>query len=95
MNLVAELGLDATKAREVLASNQFADQVKNEITEGRQIGVQGVPFFVLNRKYGVSGAQQTEYFLNAINQIWQEENPLQSLDSQDDSQACEHEECGF
>jgi len=95
INLVAELGLDTNKAREVLASNQFADQVKNEITEGRQIGVQGVPFFVLNRKYGVSGAQQTEYFLNALNQIWQEENPLQSLDSQDDSQACEHEECGF
>jgi predicted DsbA family dithiol-disulfide isomerase len=95
LKLVTEMGLDVNQAKDVLSSHQFADQIRTEITEGRQIGVQGVPFFVLNRKYGVSGAQQTEYFLNALNQIWQEENPLQTLDSQDDSQACEHEECGF
>jgi predicted DsbA family dithiol-disulfide isomerase len=95
IKLASEVGLNPKEAREVLLSNQFADQVNNEISEGRQIGVQGVPFFVLNRKYGVSGAQQTEYFLNALNQIWQEENPLQPLGSQDDTQACDHEECGF
>ena len=79
--------------KDVLSSNKYADTVKGQIDEGRQIGVQGVPFFVINRKYGVSGAQQTEYFLQALQQIWQEENPLQTIG---EGEACHDEgECTF
>jgi len=94
-NLVSELGMNKDEALTVLSSNQYKDQVLAEIQESRTIGVQGVPFFVLNRKYGISGAQQKEYFLNALNQIWSEENPLKTLDKSDSDAACEHEECGF
>ncbi|RJX27127.1 MAG: DsbA family oxidoreductase, partial [Acholeplasma sp.] len=59
------------------------------------LGVQGVPFFVINRKYGISGAQQTEYFTRALEQIWAEENPLKPLENQDQEASCDHEECGF
>ena len=93
--LAEEVGLSKEDAMKVLVNNEFADQVKFEQQEARQIGVQGVPFFVLNRKYGVSGAQQTAYFKQALEQIWSEENPLETLDNQDDSQACDHDECGF
>lgn len=95
VKLADELGLPKEQAAEVLAKNQFSDQVKQEQQEARQIGVQGVPFFVLNRKYGISGAQQTAYFKQALEQIWAEENPLQTLGEQDESQACDHDECGF
>jgi len=94
-NLVSELEMDKTQALAVLSSNQYKDQVLAEIQESRTIGVQGVPFFVLNRKYGISGAQQKEYFLNALNQIWTEENPLKTLSESDTDAQCEHEECGF
>ena len=94
-SLVSELGLNKQEALEVLKENKFKKQVLAEQTEGRQIGVQGVPFFVLNRKYGISGAQQKEYFLQALNKIWDEENPLQVLDSQDENASCEHDECGI
>ena len=93
--LVSELGMNKKDALAVLSSTQYKDQVLAEIQESRTIGVQGVPFFVLNRKYGVSGAQQKEYFLNALNQIWAEENPLKTLQDSDHDAACEHEECGF
>ncbi|MDY0074740.1 MAG: DsbA family oxidoreductase [Acholeplasmataceae bacterium] len=94
-HLAEEVGLSKEKAYEVLASSDYEEQVKLEQQEARQLGVQGVPFFVLNRKYGISGAQQTEYFLQALEQIWKEENPLETLSNQDDSQACEHDECGI
>lgn len=95
-SLVKELGLNEEEALKVLQSEQYKDQVKAEMQESRQIGVQGVPFFVLNRKYGISGAQQKEYFVQALNQIWQEENPLNVLKGADEEAACDdHGECGF
>jgi len=89
------IGLDSEVALAVLKSRQYANQVLEEIAEARSIGVQGVPFFVLNRKYGISGAQQKEYFTGALEQIWTEENPVKILDNQDDSMTCDHDECGI
>ena len=93
--LSAEVGLNQDDVLSMLSTNQYADQVEFEMTESRQIGVQGVPFFVLNRKYGISGAQQTEYFAQALEQIWAEENPLKVLNDQEEDTTCDHEECGF
>jgi predicted DsbA family dithiol-disulfide isomerase len=60
--LGAAIGLDAAEVLEVLAGNGHADEVRYDIYEARQIGVTGVPFFVFNRKYAVSGARGTEVF---------------------------------
>jgi predicted DsbA family dithiol-disulfide isomerase len=95
VSIINELGLNGQEAKKILESKDFADEVYNQIQEARQIGVQGVPFFVLNRKYGISGAQQKEYFSQALEQIWKEENPLEILGDQDDSQSCDHDECGI
>lgn len=94
-NLAIEVGLNGEQVLSFLSTNQYKDQVLAEIQESRTLGVQGVPFFVLNRKYGISGAQQKEYFTNAFNQIWSEENPLNVLNDSDQDASCEHEECGF
>jgi len=72
------VGLDSEVALAILKGRQYANQVLEQQAEARQIGVQGVPFFVLNRKYGVSGAQTSAYFLQVLNHLWDEElkNPL-------------------
>lgn len=75
VKLAVEVGLDENKARKVLQENQYTQDVRSEISEAKRIGVQGVPFFVVNRKYGISGAQQEAYFLAALNQIWDEDHP--------------------
>ncbi len=66
-------GLPKDKVAEVLASEQFHEDVEADITEARQIGVQGVPFFVINRKYAISGAQPLEAFVDSIREIAEEE----------------------
>ena len=75
VKLADEVGLDKDTARKVLQESQFSNDVRNEISEAKRIGVQGVPFFVVNRKYGISGAQQEAYFLAALNQIWDDDHP--------------------
>jgi predicted DsbA family dithiol-disulfide isomerase len=51
---------------EVLENKNFADRVQTDIDKTRKIGVRGVPFFVFNRKYTVSGAQETTVFLGTL-----------------------------
>lgn len=71
-----EAGLDAGSVQQVLDSNQYAEEVKRDIDEANQIGVRGVPYFVLGDQYAVSGAQHSETFLAALNQTWKETKPF-------------------
>jgi predicted DsbA family dithiol-disulfide isomerase len=66
--LAADAGLDADQARSVLAGNDYADAVTADISEARALGVSGVPFFVFDRRLGLSGAQPVETFVEAIRQ---------------------------
>lgn len=95
IKIAIEAGLDENEAKDVLESDQFRKEVQEQIDEARKVGVQGVPFFVINQKYGISGAQQEEYFTQALNQIWKENNPINTLENLDSSQSCEGEECKF
>ncbi|MFD1020805.1 DsbA family oxidoreductase [Thalassobacillus hwangdonensis] len=71
--LALDAGLDEAEVREVLASERYTDSVRKDEAEARTIGVQGVPFFVINRKYAVSGAQPVDVFKNALSKAWDEE----------------------
>ena len=91
IDLGTKIGLDAEAVKDVLDSNQFAEEVRKDIYEAQQVGVRGVPFFVLDRKYAVSGAQQTETFLGALQQSfqeWEKENPA-PLVSLADGDSCD------
>lgn len=68
----SEIGLDETEISEVLKTTTFAEEVNGDVREAQQLGIRGVPFFVIDRKYGVSGAQESETFLNALNKAWEE-----------------------
>lgn len=66
LTLVEEVGLDRSDATTILNSDQFTKEVEVDIAKAGQIGVRGVPFFVLNNKYGISGAQPQELFEQTI-----------------------------
>jgi predicted DsbA family dithiol-disulfide isomerase len=61
-----EMGLDESDVSELLTSDQFALEVEKDIYEASQLGIRGVPFFVIDRKFGVSGAQPVEVFTDAL-----------------------------
>lgn len=64
--LMTEAGADEARVREVLAGTEYADAVQADIDMARRLGANGVPFFVIDRKYGISGAQAAETFLHAL-----------------------------
>ncbi len=68
--LAKEVGLDADKAKTSISSEDFDIAVKHDIYESQQLGVRGVPFFVLDQKYGVSGAQPKDTFVQALETAW-------------------------
>jgi|ERR1700754_3096784 predicted DsbA family dithiol-disulfide isomerase len=79
VRLGAEAGLDADDVRHVLASDRFAKEVRAEEREARALGINSVPFFVIDRTYGVSGAQPSETLLEALNTAWAKSHPLEVL----------------
>lgn len=62
----SEIGLDSETVKQTLEGNDFAVAVRNDIEEARELGITGVPFFVFDRKYAVSGAQDTRLFLEVL-----------------------------
>lgn len=75
-DLAAEIGLDRTEALEALESNLFVDDVQQDVAQAAAYGIQGVPFFVFEEKYGVSGAQDPVTFANVLAQVRSEKVPV-------------------
>ncbi|WP_067950273.1 DsbA family protein [Agromyces sp. NDB4Y10] len=69
VELAVEVGLDADAAREALESGRFGPAVQADIAQAGAYGIQGVPFFVFDGKYGVSGAQPAEVFSQVLTQV--------------------------
>jgi predicted DsbA family dithiol-disulfide isomerase len=69
--IAAETGLDATAAGDVIDGDAYAEDVRRDELQARQLGVSGVPFFVFDMALGVSGAQPTEMFASALQQTWE------------------------
>lgn len=70
--LGVSIGLEEANVREVLSTDAFTSEVRQDQAEAQSMGIRGVPFFVFNDKYGVSGAQPIETFLGALQQSWTE-----------------------
>ena len=67
--LAAEVGLDADEVRTALENGDFADAVQQDIDQARAYGINGVPFYVFDGKYGVSGAQDPAVFMQVLDQV--------------------------
>jgi predicted DsbA family dithiol-disulfide isomerase len=68
-DLAAEVGLDGTAARQALDTGMYRGAVRADMAQAAQYGIRGVPFFVLDGKYGLSGAQEPETLLEALTTV--------------------------
>ena len=90
-NLGASIGLNASEIEQMLDSEAYTDAVKHDIAEAQYLGIRGVPFFVLNNKYGISGAQAVQVFTETLAKSyaeWEQENAKPKLE------IIEGESCG-
>jgi predicted DsbA family dithiol-disulfide isomerase len=76
VRLVSEAGVDPEEARLVLASDKYADAVRADERRAQDLGITGVPFFVMGGRYAVPGAQPAELLLEALNRAWDESQPV-------------------
>ncbi|MDQ0377633.1 DsbA family oxidoreductase [Amycolatopsis thermophila] len=76
VELATEAGLDGEEVRRVLEDGSYADEVRADVDQARAFGANGVPFFVFDRRYGVSGAQSVETFAAALDKAYQDAGPV-------------------
>jgi len=97
--VAVDAGLPADDVNDVLATDRYADDVRADENQAAAYGITGVPFFVLDGKFGVSGAQSSDVLLQALRQAWAAANPLTMLDDvgsgavDDQGGACEGDSC--
>jgi predicted DsbA family dithiol-disulfide isomerase len=83
LGIAGSLGIDAAAVAKAMAGDTFVKDVIADVEEAQQLGVRGVPFFVFNRTYAISGAQETDVFLQTLEKAfaeWQQANPAPSFD---------------
>lgn len=96
IELGKKIGLDTNELKTALGNCSYADEVRADIYEAQQIGIRGVPFFVFNRKYAVSGAQAPQTFLQTLQKSfaeWRKENPETKLEIIDGKVCTPEGEC--
>jgi predicted DsbA family dithiol-disulfide isomerase len=71
VELAIEVGLDGTEARATLASDGFAGDVRDDEVTAQKLGISGVPMFVVDRAFGMSGAQPSEQLLALLEHAWE------------------------
>jgi predicted DsbA family dithiol-disulfide isomerase len=84
-------GLGAAEVAQVLGSDRFGDQVRDDERRAQDIGVTGVPFFVIDQKFALPGAQDVEVVLSALRRAWASSHPLTLVEGA--AGACTGDEC--
>lgn len=95
-DIAKQVGVNAEVYEKAVAEGSLDDEVKMDMHEARQIGVQGVPFFVYDRKYAVSGAQPVELFFQTLQKAyseWQTGNTSIQIENGTDAPSCGLEGC--
>ncbi len=96
VQVAVEVGLDADEVRATLESDSYADEVRADLQRASMFGINGVPFFVFDEKYGVSGAQPAETFGKVLEQVWTESHPLVRVGGDaPDAGICEDGSCAI
>jgi predicted DsbA family dithiol-disulfide isomerase len=87
------VGLDADRAAAVLASREYEADVEADIRQAGDLGAGGVPFYVIDRRLGVSGAQSAETFTEVLERAWSESHPSLDLVGGAGAEACGPDGC--
>ncbi len=93
VRLAGQAGLDEGEARSVLESDKYLADVREDQATARMLGISAVPFFVLDRKFGVSGAQPAEVLLGALGQAYAAAHPLSMVTDARTPNACDDGSC--
>lgn len=93
LDLIKELNLDPLKAKEILESNQFEELVELDIKEANSLGISGVPFFIFDRKFAISGAENDEYFDEALKRMKINLNEFKQI--KDGENSCKYDNCAL
>jgi len=72
VRLASDIGLDGTAVRDMLLSDAYASDVRSDQARAQQFGIRGVPFFAINERYGISGAQPAAAIVEAHTKAWNE-----------------------
>ncbi|NEM06803.1 DsbA family protein [Geodermatophilus normandii] len=88
--LAVEVGLEEAEVRAALADSRFCPAVLSDIATAQALGATGVPFFVVDRKYGASGAQPAELLLQVLERAWADAHPLVTVPA---AEGCDGDTC--
>ena len=92
--IAAEVGLDPARVDALLSSDEFDHDIDADIAQAGAYGATGVPFFVVDQKFGISGAQPTEVFTQVLQRAWADAHPvLESLVAGADVEVCGPDGC--
>ena len=91
IELAGNVGISKEMVQSALASREFAPKVEQDVHESQVLGIRGVPFFVFDRKFAISGAQPSSVFEQTLDKAWSEfaERNSQSLQTLTDGAACD------
>jgi predicted DsbA family dithiol-disulfide isomerase len=95
VRLATEVGLDPPETAAVLAGDRYGDEVRADEREALELGITGVPFFVVDGKFGIPGAQNADTILEVLERAWAKAHPLEVIAPirGDDDGACEGDSC--
>ena len=79
LDIASEIGLDTAEVEAVLKSDRYAEQVRADEQLARQLGINGVPFFLIESKWAVNGAQPAEALVQALRQVWEQTHQVELL----------------
>jgi predicted DsbA family dithiol-disulfide isomerase len=96
VRLATDAGREGAEVSQVLASQEHAEAVRADEAEAGALGISGVPFFVIDRKYGISGAQPADQLLQVLDRAWNESRPALTMVGADgDADACGPDGCAI
>ncbi|MGM0845739.1 MAG: DsbA family oxidoreductase [Bacillota bacterium] len=93
IELAADVGLDRDAVTKMLASDEMADEVRADEQAAQQIGVSGVPFYLIDKKYALTGAQPTEVFVGALQKVIAESQITVLNSDNSDGVVCDENGC--
>jgi predicted DsbA family dithiol-disulfide isomerase len=93
VRLAAEVGLDAQTSADILAGDRYGEAVRADEREALELGVTGVPFFVVDGKFGIPGAQDADTILNVLERAWAKAHPLEMVVADGADGVCEGDSC--
>ncbi|WP_277813871.1 MULTISPECIES: DsbA family oxidoreductase [Mesobacillus] len=91
VDLAGEVGLNREAVEKMLASNEMAEEVRADESTAQQYGITGVPFFLINKKYAITGAQSTETIVQTLKKVIAESEI--TILNNDDGMICDDDGC--